>query len=274
MAPCRGVLPRSSGRRQVWRQDRLRYHNIQQLIILTCTSFGVQYSLSSFWPLWYHRCPWFSTETVVPSHQEVLSDPWMVSSRQKRHTSGSCVCHICSDYCINKVYLTCGTGTRTIFWCKQSWIRYHWMITISCNHSVVLYRDYFWNQVASEMDPVLSQHWRDRHMTDVFLTQLTWGFLSISVGRVPWSPVISLLCVSNDNRDRSTKPVPSPGPRPYETRSHMYTGPLVITNTPSLLSESTVRLNVLDRVTVFDTSVASTLSPLASPLDTTFLPCT
>ena len=32
-----------------------------------------------------------------------------------------------------------------------------------------------------------------------------------------------------DSRDRSFNPEPSPAPRPYGTRLHVYTGPLVIT---------------------------------------------
>ena len=34
--------------------------------------------------------------------------------------------------------------------------------------------------------------------------------------------------------------------------------------------DESMRLNVLERVTVFDTNVVSTLTPLPSPLETTF----
>ncbi len=66
--------------RHPWRQEDLD-HPIIPHIILTSTWFGTQYSLSSFWPLLYHRRTCDSIATVGPCHQEVLSDPWMVVSQ-------------------------------------------------------------------------------------------------------------------------------------------------------------------------------------------------
>jgi hypothetical protein len=53
---------------------------------------------------------------VVPCYQQVLSDPRMVASRQKRVTSGSCACRISRVCCFQSVYLSCGVGLRTIYW--------------------------------------------------------------------------------------------------------------------------------------------------------------
>ena len=80
------------------------------------------------------------------------------------------------------------------------------------------------------------------------------------ISRVPYTSVTCLLCVSNDRQNNPRKSTPSPSSlsysfsheiyvcmtgeltlptphpprRPYPTRSHIHTGPLVIATSPSL----------------------------------------
>ena len=69
-----------------------------------------------------------------------------------------------------------------------------------------------------------------------------------------------------DSCDDSSKTSPSRFLGSLFTHTHWFIG---YHNKPQSLDESE-SLNVFETVTVFDTSVSTTLSPLPSPLDTTF----
>ena len=58
----------------------------------------------------------------------------------------------------------------------------------------------------------------------LFFTQLTWGFLCISVGRVPYLPVTSLLCVSRDKRNSVSESASSSSPPSSFTHVHRCIG--------------------------------------------------
>ncbi len=71
--------------RHARRQEGLNHPIIPPHIILTSTCFGTQYSLSYFWPLWYHSRVCDSTETVEHYHQQAPSQcPTLRDSILKR----------------------------------------------------------------------------------------------------------------------------------------------------------------------------------------------
>ncbi len=42
--------------------------------------------------------------------------------------------------------------------------------------------------LTTEIPVIIPHQWRERYMPAAFLTQLTWGFLCISVSRLPYTP--------------------------------------------------------------------------------------
>jgi len=69
--------------------------NTIQHILRTSTYCDTQYSWSFFWPLWYHRSPCVSSETVVPSFNRSWSgrplDGWI--SSKESHIGCLCLSH-------------------------------------------------------------------------------------------------------------------------------------------------------------------------------------
>jgi hypothetical protein len=89
-------------------------------------------------------------------------------------------------------------------------------------------------------------------MPAAFLAQLTWGFLRISVGRVPCAPA----CASNDSRSKG-----SDTPSLCYSLTHAYRS-IGYRNIPQSLADSTARLIYLR---VYD-SRASSCKSVPSPL--------
>ncbi len=84
--------------------------------------------------------------------------------------------------------------------------------------------DVFWNLVAEEIPGRLPQQCRACYMPAAFLAQLTWGFCAYLLAEYRAHRPVHLM----------TAVLKAVIPRPYATRSHMHTGPLVIATSPSL----------------------------------------
>jgi hypothetical protein len=111
--------------------------------------------------------------------------------------------------------------------------------------------DVFWNLVAEEITGRLPQQCRACYMPAAFLAQLTWGFLRISVGRVPCAPA----CASNASRSKGND---TPSLCYSLTHAHRSIG---YRNIPQPLADSAARLMYLR---VYD-SRASFSKPAPSP---------
>ena len=112
------------------------------------------------------------------------------------------------------MYLTCGSGMRTIFYCKLLLIRYHWMITIPLRifsdfRLEQRFRTTCLNSVESPTCPLIFWHnWLG----------VSWVFLL----EVPYGPDTSLLCESRDNSDSTSEPETSSSPPSSKSLTHVH----------------------------------------------------
>jgi hypothetical protein len=155
----------------------------------------------------YHRCLCLhrESETVVPCHQQVLSDNRMVSSRPHRHKSDSCVFRITYCYCIK-----CTSHMEQDRGGEDN-------LLVQTNATTIRLNKYNPNGKW-----VQSQWYNEIILMGLFLAS---GFIRDSGPPAAAVP-----------RPLHVRWLESPPtPRPYAPHSHMYTGPLVIATTPSLL---------------------------------------